>query len=748
MESKGRQGFYVLVLSFAFAPLYAQCPGTPGLTVQEVSAEVTAGSVVDFADGNIARAPDATHFNSNHRAGHNAEFVNDGIYGDSNGIFFRANTPPTSGEVYVGILWDSAKTVREVAIGRDNLNHDQGGTDRAAGAYTFQYTTDTFTSSTSCGDETTSCNDSANVAVTWCSMGLADDHLNDTPLNSTRGARRRYTLPANLTGVTGVRVVTQVENVIDELEIGSSLGSLIVDPCPTASTPGLTFLPPASDELSINGVPDFGDGNLARAPDATFFNSPFRSGHDAEFINDGMYGDSNGIYFRHNGGGSASGEVYVGIQWSTPKTIREVALGRDSLNNDHGDRALGAYTFEYTTDVFTPVACPAEGAVCDDLANTDVQWCPLGLANAHGGEPQAAPTTRGARRLYTLPADLTGVTAVRVRSQLENVIDELEIGASAGSLDFDDPCPPEPSLQLVETGGPVTTPAFEEDVPTFADGNLARAADAVPFSTTYRAGHDASFINDGMYGDNSVIFFRGMQATSGQVYAGIYWSTGGKTVAEVALGRDNTGLATNLISSSYTFQYTTEDFTPVACDNLHDDGSVCDDSGNLVPLWCPMNVTTEHCPSPASGGNCIDVPDAELRRRYQLSTPLTDVRAVRVITTSPTGGLERIIDELEIFGEATVLEGGNLAGDCNQDGAVDLSDVICLLGFLFQNNPATLPCATVPANLNLMDCNGDGGIDLSDAIYKLAYLFQGDDPPVQGVNCFSIPGCPQNPGCP
>jgi hypothetical protein len=86
----------------------------------------------------------------------------------------------------------------------------------------------------------------------------------------------------------------------------------------------------------------------------------------------------------------------------------------------------------------------------------------------------------------------------------------------------------------------------------------------------------------------------------------------------------------------------------------------------------------------------------------------------------------------------------NLAGDCNQDGAVDLSDVICLLGFLFQNNPPTLPCTGDAANRSLMDCNGDGSIDLSDAIYKLAYLFQGDTAPVQGVNCFVIAGCPQN----
>jgi hypothetical protein len=86
----------------------------------------------------------------------------------------------------------------------------------------------------------------------------------------------------------------------------------------------------------------------------------------------------------------------------------------------------------------------------------------------------------------------------------------------------------------------------------------------------------------------------------------------------------------------------------------------------------------------------------------------------------------------------------NLAGDCNQDGAIDLSDVICLLGHLFQGNPATLPCSTTPGNLLLMDCNQDGGIDLSDAIFKLAFLFQGGPGPVQGPGCLAMPECPQN----
>jgi len=90
----------------------------------------------------------------------------------------------------------------------------------------------------------------------------------------------------------------------------------------------------------------------------------------------------------------------------------------------------------------------------------------------------------------------------------------------------------------------------------------------------------------------------------------------------------------------------------------------------------------------------------------------------------------------------------NIPGDCNQDGAFDLSDVVHFLGFLFQGNPEDLPCSTDEANLLLMDCNQDGGLDLSDAVYKLAFLFQGGLPPVQGDGCTAIPDCPQHADCP
>jgi len=95
-----------------------------------------------------------------------------------------------------------------------------------------------------------------------------------------------------------------------------------------------------------------------------------------------------------------------------------------------------------------------------------------------------------------------------------------------------------------------------------------------------------------------------------------------------------------------------------------------------------------------------------------------------------------------------IPSGGNQApGDCNQDGAFDLSDAVCLLDFIFQSTPPVLPCNSTPANVALMDCNGDGAIDISDAIYKLNFLFQGGPPPEQGTGCIEIPDCPSNPGC-
>jgi hypothetical protein len=120
------------------------------------------------------------------------------------------------------------------------------------------------------------------------------------------------------------------------------------------------------------------------------------------------------------------------------------------------------------------------------------------------------------------------------------------------------------------------------------------------------------------------------------------------------------------------------------------------------------------------------------------------------------GGVCQIVSEAECLDQGGTYDGDdsgcpmifNIPGDCNQDGALDLSDVICLLGHLFQGNPEFLPCTTEAANRALLDCNDDDSIDLSDAVYKLGFLFSGGPPPAQGQGCSAIEGCPQNTGCP
>lgn len=105
------------------------------------------------------------------------------------------------------------------------------------------------------------------------------------------------------------------------------------------------------------------------------------------------------------------------------------------------------------------------------------------------------------------------------------------------------------------------------------------------------------------------------------------------------------------------------------------------------------------------------------------------------------------------FDYTEVVAGGlQVPSDCNQDGKADISDAVCLLGHLFTGNPEFLPCGdgTVsdPANRTLYNANGDAsGADLSDAVYLLLFLFVGGPPPVLGLVCTPIEGCPTNAAC-
>ncbi|MBI4585137.1 MAG: hypothetical protein HY717_14085 [Planctomycetes bacterium] len=97
-------------------------------------------------------------------------------------------------------------------------------------------------------------------------------------------------------------------------------------------------------------------------------------------------------------------------------------------------------------------------------------------------------------------------------------------------------------------------------------------------------------------------------------------------------------------------------------------------------------------------------------------------------------------------------------GDCNQDGAADLSDAICLFGTLFLGDPARFPCGDgTPgheANRSLLDWQPDGQVDISDGIGILLFPFTGGPrhplavPGQETSACAAITGCPSGPRCP
>ncbi|MCA8959253.1 MAG: hypothetical protein KDC38_02020 [Planctomycetes bacterium] len=86
-------------------------------------------------------------------------------------------------------------------------------------------------------------------------------------------------------------------------------------------------------------------------------------------------------------------------------------------------------------------------------------------------------------------------------------------------------------------------------------------------------------------------------------------------------------------------------------------------------------------------------------------------------------------------------------GDCNDDGGLDISDPVSLLGILF-SGAGLAPCD------DACDSNDDGGINVADAVHMLAFQFSmgpaptdpypgcGQDPTLDGLTCDTFSSCP------
>jgi hypothetical protein len=79
--------------------------------------------------------------------------------------------------------------------------------------------------------------------------------------------------------------------------------------------------------------------------------------------------------------------------------------------------------------------------------------------------------------------------------------------------------------------------------------------------------------------------------------------------------------------------------------------------------------------------------------------------------------------------DITVSDIPFLRGDCNDDGAIDISDAVSMLNWLFRGG-------TEPGCMAATNANGDAATDISDAAYLLNHLFLGSSAPVP-----PFPGC-------
>lgn len=115
--------------------------------------------------------------------------------------------------------------------------------------------------------------------------------------------------------------------------------------------------------------------------------------------------------------------------------------------------------------------------------------------------------------------------------------------------------------------------------------------------------------------------------------------------------------------------------------------------------------------------------------------------------TPPGDGRSAFFDARLTHLERCSQEAPFRRADASADGRVDISDVVLVLGFLFQGQEA-------PSCVDTADGNDDGRVNIADAVAIISSLFLGGDPlPAPGPGCGVDPtldglGCSAFPGCP
>jgi hypothetical protein len=158
-----------------------------------------------------------------------------------------------------------------------------------------------------------------------------------------------------------------------------------------------------------------------------------------------------------------------------------------------------------------------------------------------------------------------------------------------------------------------------------------------------------------------------------------------------------------------------------------------------------LRLTVE-CEIPASGAPCREVAIAFRDGLKGSGLPVHNAVIFRGYARKDNGGAEDSDPDREEPGRVLSCSGVRFRrGDCNADRAINLSDAVFALNYLFTGG-RTPPCRAA------CDTNDDGSIVITDPIYLLNFLFLGgpalrppypacgEDPSPGGIPCLE-PGC-------
>lgn len=184
-------------------------------------------------------------------------------------------------------------------------------------------------------------------------------------------------------------------------------------------------------------------------------------------------------------------------------------------------------------------------------------------------------------------------------------------------------------------------------------------------------------------------------------------------------------------------------------DGACDRSLVCPDTG--CPLW-------EECTRTTAFADFLPTFDVYLGTEpdsLELVAPRHATPSLELSSLEPETDYHWRVDARDECGttegavwtfRTTFLGGGQVPGDCDQNGGIAITDAIRLLKFLFAGGVTNLPCTDDgelhAATYQVLDWDGDSDLLISDGILLLQWLFLHGPPHVLGTECTPIEGCP------